>query len=73
MRRFLLAAAAIAAIIVAVGVLMPYDLIDRCLDHGGRWNYNGGECECTPKQLADPAVKPEFIAYCNEPRPAPTD
>ncbi len=73
MRWFLLAALAAVAIVAAIVVLTPYDLIERCLDHGGRWNHDTSACECTPEELSDPAVKPEFTAYCDKPRSAPTN
>jgi hypothetical protein len=39
---------AIVAILVVVGVVLWIrDLlaVDRCLDHGGRWNYDEDACE----------------------------
>jgi hypothetical protein len=73
MRWFLLAILGVAALVVAIVVLTPFDPIDRCLDHGARWNYDTGKCECTPEELSSPAVKPEFVAYRNEPGPAPAN
>jgi hypothetical protein len=70
-RRFLLVAVGIAAVLFAITYIVRFMAIDRCLDHGGRWNDDG--CECTPEQLSDPAVKPEFVAYCDKPLPAPTN
>ncbi|MFY0636432.1 MAG: hypothetical protein JXQ94_00730 [Maricaulis maris] len=32
---------------------LPTDPIDRCLDHGGRWNYDAAECECTYADRAE--------------------
>ncbi|MDZ4869178.1 MAG: hypothetical protein SGI91_17790 [Alphaproteobacteria bacterium] len=56
---------------IIASAMSSRDPIDRCLDHGGRWNYGASKCECTPEELSNPAVKPEFVAYCNKPSPAP--
>jgi len=71
----LLAIVALAAATVVFGAVMyslePTYPIERCLDHGARWNYSLGKCECTPEELSSPAVTKEMIAHCNTPSPAP--
>ena len=40
-----------SALLVAALVLsVPFDPIDDCLDDGGRWVYEVGECECSYTQ-----------------------
>jgi hypothetical protein len=72
MKAPLLTVLTIALIGVAIVYLGDWGPIDRCLDHGGRWNYAVGKCECTPEELASPTVTKAFVAYCEAPSPAPT-
>jgi hypothetical protein len=71
----LLAVVAIPAVAFVVDVVSysrsPTYLIESCLDHGGRWNYHLGKCECTPEELSSPTVTKELIAHCDKPSPAP--
>ena len=59
----------IAAIIIllSIALLRKFIMIDTCLDHGGRWDYETNECEGeteyryllhenTPKGLPDKAL-----------------
>lgn len=43
--------------------------IDRCLDDGGVWSHSANKCECSRKQLAEPNVPKEYIAFCDQPGP----
>ena len=65
---FLIVTALVAA---AALIFLPDDPVDRCLDHGGRWNYQRNACECTPEELESPAVAKEVIEYCDKPIPGP--
>jgi hypothetical protein len=40
----------IAAVVAAWPWLHKEVAIDKCLDAGGRWNYEAGECEGARKQ-----------------------
>lgn len=71
MRRIALLGAALLAVGVIVLFVLPFDAIDSCLDHGGRWDYKGDKCECTPEELADPRVTKELATRCDTPAPAP--
>jgi len=66
----------ILAAVVVIGAvqygLSPTYPIESGLDHGGRWNYRVGECECTPEELASPTVTKELVAHCDKPAPRPT-
>jgi hypothetical protein len=45
MKHVLIACVAVV-LLVAFGVWVKGCLdVDWCLDHGGRWNYEGGRCE----------------------------
>ena len=46
----------VAGAIVLFAVLN--DPIDRCLDHGGRWNYDSAQCECTYADRSEYARDP---------------
>jgi hypothetical protein len=75
MKRLALAAFAVilAVITLMAGTMIfdPISPIESCLDHGARWNYSLGKCECTPEELSSPAVTKEMIAHCNAHSPAP--
>jgi len=44
-RRILLCAASAVVLVFFLSWVRRYIMIDSCLDHGGRWNYERGECE----------------------------
>jgi len=52
MKRLVVASVTVV-LLVAFGVWAKGCLdVDRCLDRGGRWNYERGECES--ERVADP-------------------
>jgi len=49
-KKFLIYTIIIIIIVLAMDWIRNFLLIDKCLDHGGRWNYETSECEGERKQ-----------------------
>jgi hypothetical protein len=61
----------VAAVAIGALILDPISPIEACLDHGERWSYSLGQCECTPEELASPTVTKALVEHCDKPSPAP--
>ena len=45
MKRIVLGAGALLAVLIALTFWWANDPVDRCLDHGGSWNYDREACD----------------------------
>jgi hypothetical protein len=69
-RKALIAIATLT--VVATGLwLWRFMAIDSCLDDGGGWSETSNKCECSRRQLAEPNVSKEYVAFCETPGPVP--
>ena len=68
MRRLLVLALIVALLALAAGWVRKELAIDRCLDHGGRWNAVRAACEGTHSVSGALVIIAAFPAFDSTPR-----